>query len=254
MISTIKRYGILFFSIMILSGTFTVAGATEVAKDHFEALKYYQQGDYEKSAELMEQIAERGISNGKLYYNLGNAFFKAGKTGHAVLWYERALKHIPNDPDLKYNYNYVKGFVKDSADEKGLSVVGILFFWKSLLGRNLIQMAGLACLFIFCLIASIRIYKNRKIFKIHTTILFIVSLTLILTSVYDFYVDNYIKRAVVIPDEIQVRSGLSSDSTELFQLHTGTCVRIEDERKGYVKVRLSDDKIGWTERENLEKI
>ena len=228
--------------------------ATEMARKHIEAVKYYNDGDFLKSVALMESIASTGIVNGKLFYNLGNAYFKAGNTGKAILWYERALKLIPNDPDLKFNFSYAEGFVKDKTEDKTFTVYKILFFWKQLFGRTLIQWAGISLFFLLWLMIIFQMIKGRKLIKIHTGITFILSIILIFTSVYDFYADTYKRKAVILHEKVYVRSGLTSDSTELFILHIGTRVSVDDERKGYVKIRFSDDKIGWINKDGIEII
>ncbi len=228
--------------------------ATETARMHIDAVKYYNSGEFIKAAELMETIVSSGVINGKLYYNLGNAYFKSGNTGKAILWYERARKLIPNDPDLKFNFNYAEGFIKDKSEEKTLSVYKVLFFWKQLFGRSLIQWTGIIIFFLFWLMIIYQMIKGRNIIKIHTGITLALSLIFVMTSVYDYYADNYKKKAVILQEKVYVRSGLTDDSTELFILHTGTRVNVEDERKGYFKIRFSDDKIGWINQAGLEII
>ena len=51
--------------------------------------------------------------------------------------------------------------------------------------------------------------------------------------------------AVIIEDEVFVRSGTTDTATKLFSLHAGTTVRVEDQREGYLKIRFSKDRIGW---------
>ncbi len=228
--------------------------ATEIARQHLDAVKYYNEGNFLKSAELMESIAETGVKNGKLFYNLGNAYFKGGNTGKAILWYERARKFIPNDPDLKFNLNYAEGFIKDKVEEKSFSVYRVLFFWKQLLGRSLIQWAGISLYILFWAMVVFQMVKSKKLIKIHTICALILSIIFILTSVFDYYTDIYKRKAVILSDKVHVRSGLTNDSTELFVLHTGTLVNVADERKGYVKIRFSNDKIGWVKKDVIEII
>lgn len=228
--------------------------ASENPRLYIEGVTDYNNGDFKKSVDSFETIAASGVKNGKLFYNLGNAHFKAGNLGNSILWYERAVKMIPNDPDLKFNFEYAKGFVKDKSDEKGFSVFKILFFWKHLLGQNTIKYSGVALSFLFWIMIIFQMVKGRKIVKLHTGVVFTLAVIFILTASYDFYADRFIKKAVILPAKVSVRSGLTADSTELFILHVGTNVSVEDNRKGHVKIRFSDDKIGWIEKEYIEII
>ena len=62
----------------------------------------YRQGDWPGAIRAFDQLAGSGVENGRLFYNLGNAHLKNDDLGRALLWYERALQLIPDDPDLKF--------------------------------------------------------------------------------------------------------------------------------------------------------
>ncbi len=228
--------------------------ASENARMYIDGIKYYNDGDFDKSVEIFEKIVDTGVKNGELFYNLGNANFKSGNLGKAILWYERASKLTPNDPDLKFNFQYVKGFVKDKSDEKGFSVYKVLFFWKQLLGQNTIKWCGISLSCLFWIMIIFQLVKGRKLMKIHTGLTLTLALIFILTASYDYYSERFIKKAVILSAKVSVRSGLTDDSTELFILHVGTSVSVEDKRKNYIKIRFSEGKIGWVEKESLEII
>ena len=50
----------------------------------------YINGRYDAAIEGYQQILSRGLYSAKLYYNLANASFKAGRTGRAILFYHRS--------------------------------------------------------------------------------------------------------------------------------------------------------------------
>ncbi len=250
----IKFKKFILFIVLVINLQPSSVFANEAAKMHIDAVGLFNGGEYSQSAELFEKLAETGIVNGSLFYNLGNAYFKSGNQGKAILWYERAKKLIPGDPDLKFNMNYAEGFVEDKIEDKSFSLYRIIFFWKHIIGRSLIQWTGISLFFLFWMMIIFQMVKGRKLIKTHTSITFVLSCIFILTSVHDYYADNYKKKAVILDEIVHVRSGLTGDSTELFILHTGTRVKVEDERKGYLKIRFSDDKIGWVKSEGVEII
>lgn len=55
------------------------------------------------AARQLESLADGGVINGRLEYNIGNAYLQAGDLGRAVLHYRRAERLIPNDPLLRDN-------------------------------------------------------------------------------------------------------------------------------------------------------
>ena len=65
---------------------------------------------YQKSAMRYERlIREAGIENEKIYYNLGNVYFRMKDIGRAIVNYRRAEQYAPNDPNLKQNLKYEIG-------------------------------------------------------------------------------------------------------------------------------------------------
>ena len=58
----------------------------------FHGNALYGEERYAEAAAEYERVLAAGLESGPLYFNLGNAYFKAGDVGHAVLAYERALR------------------------------------------------------------------------------------------------------------------------------------------------------------------
>jgi len=70
----------------------------EAARDH-----------YRKAIMNFELITrEGGIRNGELYYNIGNAWFRLGDTGRAILNYRRAALYRPGDRNLVQNLEFAR--------------------------------------------------------------------------------------------------------------------------------------------------
>ena len=69
----------------------------------FHANALYKDGQYTAAASDYEQLRNAGLESGNLYFNLGNAYFKAGQRGKAILNYERAHRLLPSDPDVEAN-------------------------------------------------------------------------------------------------------------------------------------------------------
>lgn len=77
----------------------------------------FNKDDYATAIKLYEEvITEEGVSSA-LYYNLGDAYYRVGKKGKALLNYERALRLSPNDNDVRANIEFVNGILQDKVDE-----------------------------------------------------------------------------------------------------------------------------------------
>ena len=59
--------------------------------------------EFRESAKLLESIVSDGYCNGAVYYNLGNANYRAGNFGRAILNYRKAKPYRPADPLLEAN-------------------------------------------------------------------------------------------------------------------------------------------------------
>lgn len=219
-----------------------------------EAVHAYHNGDFVQSAQKFSLLAQREIKNPYLYYNIGNAYIKAGDTGRAILWYERAKREIPRDPDLIFNLEYAKGFVTDKVESSGIDITGLIFFWKDYFPPETVQYCAIVLSFIFFFYAAIRIVVRKKIFTPAGVVVFSALVITGCTAIYSYYHQSANHFAVVISKEASVRSGISEDATKLFILHAGTRVKVADVRNGYLKILFSKDKIGWISTQDAEVI
>ncbi len=71
------------------------------ALEVFDAAK--SPDDYRQSAAFLESLLADGYRNGAVYYNMGNAYFRAGEYGRSIAAYRRAKLYRPRDPYLEAN-------------------------------------------------------------------------------------------------------------------------------------------------------
>ena len=224
--------------------------AKSYEKDFSSAIYDYKQGKYEVALNKFLEIEKQGIKNGKLYYNIGNTYFKLDKKGHSILWYEKAKKIIPSDPDLIFNLNYLHTFKKDKDEKKDSLLTNILFFWKNSLTQKDIQYISILFVSLLFIALIIKTILKKEGFKFRISILILCSFIFVSFALYDFAKEGK-KKAIVLSDSIIIRSGLHTESTELFRLHSGTKVKIESEKEGFYKIIFSKNKRGWTEKRFL---
>ena len=86
----------------------------------------YREGNFEKAIELWQTCVEQGFQSADLYYNLGNAYFRDGRVGFAVLYYESALRLNPANEDYLHNLKFVQGLTKDKVEENAVEENPIL--------------------------------------------------------------------------------------------------------------------------------
>ncbi len=220
----------------------------------------YSAGDYTTAAADWEGIVDTGLMSRELYFNLGNAYFKTGEMGPAILWYERALRLDPSDTDVRHNLEYARTLTQDRIDEVPE------FFLKSwrrsacyLLPANvwavlgLVLLAGTLALVLLFLLGSTSGRRRLGFFG------GIVLLLLTLVS-WDFSRTQREEAqrqdmAVVMRPVSSVKSSPSENSAkDLFILHEGTRVRILDNVSGYANIELADGRQGWIPSGDIEVI
>ncbi|MCF8138807.1 MAG: BatD family protein, partial [Desulfotignum sp.] len=209
-----------------------------------DAVNKYQAGAFAAAAESFEAIAESGIRNGHLFYNIGNAWFKAKDTGRAILWYERANRLIPRDPDLRFNLEYARTLVKDKQENR-VSLEDVFFFWQGLIPLQWLQLAAIACSCLFALAAAIRMFRSGSFLSGIRNFLAGLAVLLTVAASLQYYRETTVSHAVIVKETVAVTSGTSPSATRLFDLHAGTKVRVEDKSRGYLKIIFTRDKVGW---------
>ena len=91
-----------------------------------EANAKYQSRDYKAATELYHKIIESGKSSSAVFYNLGNAQYRFGQKGQALISYERAARLSPRDEDIRWNIDVLKSLFLDRID---FSDDPIVIYW-----------------------------------------------------------------------------------------------------------------------------
>jgi len=224
------------------------AVASEDARIFMDGTAAYHKGDWPAAIKAFKQLADGGIDNGRLFYNLGNAYLKNNDLGHALLWYERALRRIPDDPDLHFNYDYALTLTKDERGEQTSPLLRILFFWKYQLSPQTISWITLILNAVLWVSLAVLMVRGKHLLR--PSIILVGAATLIFsaTAVFNYVEADRIRNAIILPTEAAVRSGFTDSATQLFVLHAGTKVRVERMSGEYLLIRYTEDKIGWVKR------
>jgi len=219
----------------------------------------YQEGYYEPALESFQSIISSGKESADLYYNMGNAAYRSNSIGHAILYYEKALKLEPKHEDARHNLDYVSRYRLDTFEE-----VPILFLgsWiKSFVRMFPEQTWSILTLifFIFILFGllfflfSQRVYIRKAGFisGLVALLLFVLSLSSALSRYRDIVSPN---AGIILTPSVLVRSSPSESGTELFILHEGTKIEVNEEVSGWQNIKVLDGREGWIESGDFESI
>lgn len=210
----------------------------------------YMNEDYAKAITLYEQALSEDGSSTTLYYNLGNAYYRGGMNGKALLNYSRALKLDPSNEDAKANLEFVNTKIVDKpVDNASLTEKvdeNILTFFTA-------DCWAICTLILFLLLMlSISGYIFLSSVKLRK-ISFFSGLVLLLgtafSAIYSFKAANRHENhneAIILDSSVQLCTSprLPKDKTEqAFLLHEGTKLVIVD------SVKVANDTINpmWYE-------
>lgn len=217
------------------------------------ANRAFKAGEYEEAIEGYQQLADSGHASGHLYYNLGNAYFRANYLGRAILNYERALLLIPRDADLNFNLRHARDMMKDPVIDSR-SFVHQTFFWLNsvTLGELFWTFAVLNALLWGALLT--RLFHRGEWNYYLSLILAIFWLIASISFGLKWYGAATDDRAVILEKEVNILAGPDVNDTVLFKLHEGSIVHLERSEDGWLLVSLPDKKRGWIQAEAVGRI
>jgi tetratricopeptide (TPR) repeat protein len=248
----------IIFSITII---LTLIANYHVKADHnqhvFEqANKSYQNEKYEDAISKFLEIVNNGYENWQLYFNLGNSYYRTGQYGKSILNFERAYRLNPKNEDVVFNLQLVNTKVVDNIKipplPKFISDVKNVFSKTALIWLVIFSYLGLAALIILKMfISKRRVQQLLKIILIPTLIVLLLSTTILVLRVKE---DTSVKYAIVLADKVDVLGEPSEKGTELFSLHEGAKLKIEEYSGKWAKIRLTDGNVGWLKKDVFEII
>jgi len=219
----------------------------------------YQEQRYDEAAGVYESMRALGIEDAALDYNLGNAYFKAGRLGLSVLSYERALVLAPSDEDVRTNLLYANELVADAVEEAPLplAVRWAVDVYRSL-QPNFLAILLSAAFVLGGAALTLVLYDASPQWRSSAIVVLVICATLALASggALASKVDAVTNRveAIVLTENAYVRSGPGDANPRLAEIHEGLKVRVISEREGWYQVTLANGLTGWLRESELETI
>ena len=260
-VSNKKSYNISFIVTLLL--TIFLASKISFASEAQDLMKqgneFFQDKQYDKAVDAYQNIIHLGYEGTSLYYNLGNAYYREGKIGMAILYYEKAHRLSPGDDDVNHNLVIANTKTIDKIDT--LPQFFLFQWWESLLAMfTLSGWTTLTYIFYLLLLASIGLYFFAKKSSMQRYSFFsglISALLLIIAAVFLLVNLNRrlnIKEAIVIQPTATVKLAPDPSSNDAFIIHEGLKVRETDHVENWVKIRLQDGKEGWIQQGEIGTI
>ena len=224
-----------------------------------KAEEAYAKEDYTQAIELYESVLKSYGESAMVYYNLGNAYYKAGKVAPAILNYERALLLNPGDSDTRFNLQVARQKTVDKIEPIGE------FFLTRWIGtvEDVYSADGWAkwgvasfLLFIGCLV----LFFFSKWIRLKKVGFFAGICFLLISLVANLFADSQQDKllhradAIVFASTVTVKSSPDASGTDLFILHEGTKVTIKSTLGEWSEIQLEDGNVGWMPSKEIQQI
>jgi tetratricopeptide (TPR) repeat protein len=223
------------------------------------ANNYYSEAIYDSALITYHQITDAGIESAALYYNMANTYFKLRDFPSSILYYEKARKLAPADPDILFNLEIANSMIVDKVEP--LPQMFYRIWWNRFYSMYdsdtwawisvVVFVLTLAMLLIYLLANSIAMRK----FGFFAGLLFLLlTITTLGLASQKYYYTQQISEAIIFTPTITVKSSPAANSVDLFVLHEGTKVLLLDEATGWHKIKIANGSIGWLPAESLKGI
>ena len=224
-----------------------------------KANSLYQEGEFETALNVYRDIVDAGFESSDLYYNMGNAAYRSNSIGYAVLYYEKALKLDPSHEDALHNLEFISRYRVDTFEQ-----VPELFLrsWTGVLVKSFSEQVWsvLAIILFIIILVNVLIYlfSHRLFIKKAGFVAAVVGMVLFVISLSSALAQHRnITRpdtGIILSPSVVVKSSPSDTGTELFILHEGTRVRVNEEVSGWHNIRVIDGREGWIQAIDFKSI
>lgn len=212
-----------------------------------QANDHYTKGQFNKAAGLYQSLIDRGVKNGYLYYNLANSYLRLGKTGPSILNYVRARRLLPRDESLAANLKYAIQKTEDQLEPPTATGLNSLFFWINNFNNTEHLMFLITINLLFWLAMGIWTVHKTEFWSLTRKTLMAFLFVAVLSLGVKMITETKSHSAVIMAQQVEVKSAQGGDNVTLFELHEGAVVTIVDRKGDWVQIELNDGKKGWTQ-------
>ena len=219
----------------------------------------YTKGNYQQAIKDYEELLKQGVS-AELYYNLGNAYYRADNITRAIINYERAFMLSPGDEDIRFNLQLAQSKTIDKIAPA--SEMFFVTWYQSLVNLTSVdRWAYVAIVSIILVLLLVLIYlfaDNLRLRKVgfFGAIAFLV--LFILANIFAYQQKRQLENrngAIVIAPSASVKKTPADNSETTFVLHEGTKVKITDKSiSKWVEIEIADGRNGWVTNDRIEEI
>src|SRR5436190_2911146 len=219
--------------------------------DFAKANQEFAQGHFKEAITGYEGLVRAGQWSANIFYDLGNAYFRTGNFGRAILNYERALALDRHHPEATANLQIARDEAHalelhptwperylQFASVNQYSIAAAIAFWMGIFGIVALifarrRSAALMSLSVLCVLVC-----AMAAWAIHT-------------------LDNGSKGralAIVKGNDVQARLATADTANSVLALPAGSEIKILITRGDWMYAALPNDLRGWIQTKNAEQV
>jgi hypothetical protein len=223
-----------------------------------EGNQAYTGGEIDTALVRYQRVRAMGINDPVLHYNLGNSYARAGQLGRAIHSYLRTLRLDPRNRDARSNLAWVRSHTRDQELETGSMppVVGYLVRAVHLISLDELSLVLVIFVWLVCLLIGWIWYRGVFSDALRRVLLAVGGVTLLLAVLVGlrFYEEQVRDLAVVVAQEVEVRSGPAESFPIVFRIHDGLTLSLRGQREGWLRIGLGGEWIGWVPEGTVERV
>jgi tetratricopeptide (TPR) repeat protein len=211
----------------------------------------YSERRFQEAVEGYQELVKSGQWSANLFYDLGNAWFRLGNFGEAILNYERALALDPRHPEAAANL----ALVRDEARALELKRTALERYIEAGTFTQYSVAASIA--FWFALFAAARLLFLRRRSAILLSLI-ILSVVFLAGAIFALYsLENGSKGralAIVTGKNIEARLATADNANSVLALPPGSEIKILSQRGEWLYAGLPNDLRGWIPAKGAQRV
>jgi tetratricopeptide (TPR) repeat protein len=216
-----------------------------------KANRAYAAAQFQEAADGYESLVQSGQWNANLFYDLGNAYYRLGQFGKAILNYERALALEPRHPEADANLR----LARDEARALELRKDWIERYASMATVKQYSIAAAIALWSAVFIVTHMLLSRRRSAGRIVLVAMSIVVSGLSIFAI--FTLENGTRGdalAVVTAKEIEARLATADNAKSVLLLPAGSEITILSERGDWIYAALPNDQRGWIPASSAERV
>ena len=211
----------------------------------------YSEGHFQEAVGGYQNLVKSGQWSANLFYNLGNAWFRLGDFGGAILSYERAVALDPHHPEAAANLV----LVRDEARALELKRSGLDRYLETATSTQYCIAASIA--FWFALFAAARLFFLRRRSPAIVSLLILAAIVFAgaVFAVYSLETGNKGRAlAIVTGKNIEARLATADSSKSVLALPPGSEIKVLSQRGDWLYAALPNDLRGWIPANGAQRV